>query len=209
MEERPIQVAIIEDDPRIRQLLQLIVDGSPGFYCHQDFEDCETAIPALIANTPDLVLLDVDLPKMSGIEGLKELLKVLPNLIVVMLTVHEDDETVFNALCAGAVGYLVKGLPPDQLLLALKEAHKGGAPMSATIARKVVRHFHGGTSNPLSGRESEVLKLLCEGENYKTIASKLFISSNTVKAHIKKIYFKLQVNTRAEAVAKAIQKRIV
>ena len=207
--ESQIRVAIIEDDPRIRQLLQLIVDGSPGFSCTQDFEDCETAIPDLQANTPDLLLLDVDLPRMSGIDFLKLLSEKLPKLNVVMLTVHEDSETVFNALCAGAVGYLVKGLPPDQLLLALKDAHQGGAPMSAVIARKVVQYFHNSQSNPLSARETEVLKLLCEGENYKTIAEKLFISSNTVKAHIKKIYAKLHVNTRAEAVAKAIQKRII
>lgn len=207
--ENLIQVAIIEDDPRIRQLMQLIVDGSPGFYCYQVFEDCESAIPALEKDTPHLLLLDVDLPKMSGIEGISLIKKVAPNLNIVMLTVHEDDETVFNALCAGAVGYLIKGLPPDQLLLYLKEAHAGGSPMSSTIARKVVRHFHGDQNNPLSPRETEVLQLLCLGENYKTIAEKLFVSSNTIKAHIKKIYSKLHVNSRAEAVAKAIQKRIV
>lgn len=207
--ENLIRVAIIEDDPRIRQLMQLIVDGSPGFYCQQVFEDCESAIPALEKNTPHLLLLDVDLPKMSGIEGISLIKKIAPDLNIVMLTVHEDDETVFDALCAGAVGYLIKGLPPDQLLLYLKEAYSGGSPMSSSIARKVVRHFHRGQNNPLSPRETEVLQLLCLGENYKTIAEKLFVSPNTIKAHIKKIYSKLHVNSRAEAVAKAIQKRIV
>ncbi len=207
--EPPIQVAIVEDDSKIRQLLQLIVDGSPGFSCHQEFEDCESAIPALQQHPPDLLLFDIDLPQMSGIECLKILQGTLPNLAVVMLTIHEDDETVFNALCAGAIGYLVKGIPPDQLLLALQEAHQGGAPMSSSIARKVVRHFHGKNQHSLSERETDVLKLLCEGENYRTIAEKLFNSSNTVKAHIKKIYSKLHVHTRAEAVAKAIQNKII
>ena len=205
----PIQVAIVEDDPQIRQLLQLVIHGSPGFYCQQVFEDCITAMRVLEHNRPDILLLDIDLPKMSGLECIGSMLKELPDLMIVMLTVHEDDESVFSALCSGAVGYLVKGLPPDQLLLSLKEAYEGGAPMSGKIARKVVRFFHQGQSTDLSDRETEVLKLLCKGENYKTIASQLFISSNTVKAHIKKIYSKLHVNTRAEAVAKAIQKRIV
>lgn len=204
-----IRVALIEDDPKIRQLLQLIIDGSPGFSCTQVFEDCEIAIPELVKHRPDILLLDVDLPKISGIEGLKLMKKAIPDLNIVMLTVHEDQETVFKALCAGAVGYLVKGIPPDKLLLALKDAQQGGAPMSATIARKVVQHFHNDPQTSLSDRETEVLKLLCKGENYKTIATQLFISSNTVKAHIKKIYAKLHVNNRAEAVAKAIQKKII
>ncbi len=204
-----IQVAIIEDDPKIRQLLQLIIDGSPGFACHQAFEDCIVALDSLENNAPDLLLLDVDLPKISGIEGLKKIRKIIPDLTVIMLTIHEDDETVFNALCAGAVGYLIKGLPPDQLLVALKEAYTGGAPMSTPIALKVVKHFHQNQSSLLSERETEVLSLLCKGENYRTIAQQLFISTNTVKAHIKNIYKKLQVNTRAEAVATALQKKII
>lgn len=208
--ETLIRVAIIEDDPKIRQLLQLVIDGSPGFYCQDTFEDCESAFDTLQINKPDLLLLDVDLPKMSGIDGLKVIKKQNPDLNIVMLTVHEDDETIFNALCSGAVGYLVKGIPPDRLLLALQEAYEGGAPMSAKIARKVVGHFHRDmNNNPLSEREKEVLQFLCDGENYKTIAQKLFISTNTVKAHIKNVYAKLHVNTRAEAVAKAIQKRII
>lgn len=208
--ENPIRVAVVEDDPKICQLMQLIIDGSPGFSCRQVFENCEEAIPALQHDTPDLLLLDVDLPGISGIEGLKALKKDVPALNVIMLTVHEDDETIFQALCHGAVGYLVKGIPPAQLLRALEEAHSGGAPMSAVIARRVVRSFHTPQmKSPLSDREQEVLKLLCVGENYKTIADQLFISANTVKAHIKKIYSKLHVNTRAEAVSKAIRNKII
>ena len=207
--EKPIRVAIIEDDHDIRQLMCLIIDGSPGFSCLQSWERCETAIPALEKDTPDLLLMDIDLPEMSGIEGVRILKEKLPHLNVVMLTVHEDNEAVFDSLCAGAVGYLVKGLPPVQLLSAIREAHEGGSPMSAAIARKVVRSFQPQSPNSLSERETEVLKMLCEGENYKTIAAALFVSTNTVKAHIKNIYEKLQVHTRAEAVKKALKNRMV
>ncbi len=205
-----IQVAIIEDDHDIRQLMKLIIDGSPGFICQQAYEGCNSGVPALIEDPPDVVLMDIDMPEMSGIEGVKWLKEELPKVNIIMLTVHEDNEAVFDSLCAGAIGYLVKGLPPVELLRAIEEAHKGGSPMSPTIARNVVRSFQPKvTTDPLSERERGVLKLLCEGENYKTIAASLFISTNTVKAHIKNIYEKLQVHTRAEAVSKALKQRLV
>jgi DNA-binding NarL/FixJ family response regulator len=207
--EKPIRVAIVEDDPEIRQLMCLIIDGSPGFSCLQAWESCEEAIPAIEKDTPDLVLMDIDLPKMPGTKGVAVLKEKLPHLPVVMLTIHEDNEAVFNSLCAGAVGYLVKGLPPVQLLQAIREAHAGGSPMSASIARKVVKSFHADAPNPLSVREKEVLKMLCDGENYKSIASALYVSANTVKAHIKNIYEKLQVHTRAEGVGKALKNRLI
>ena len=205
----PIRVAIIEDDLDIRQLMTLLINGSPGYSCVQSFESCELAIPALEKNIPDLLLMDIDLPKMSGIEGVKILKEKIPSLSIIMLTVHEETEIVFDALSAGAMGYLVKGLPPVQLLQAIKEAHEGGSPMSGSIARKVVLSFHANLANPLSERETQVLQMLCKGENYKTIAQQLFISPNTVKAHIKKIYSKLHVNTRAEAVSEALKHRFV
>lgn len=205
----PIRVAIIEDDRDIRQLLQILIDRSPGFSCEQVFEDCAAALPVLAQNPPDLVLMDIDLPKMSGIEGTLKIKELLPKLNVVMLTVHEDDEAVFQSLCAGAIGYLVKGLPPVQLLAAIQEAHEGGSPMTPAIARKVVRALQPERANPLSQRETEVLQLLCEGENYKTIAAALFVSTNTVKAHIKNIYEKLHVHNRAEAVGTALKNRLV
>ena len=204
-----IRVAIIEDDHDIRQLMQVIIDGSPGFVCKQAFEDCQSGIPALIEAPPDVVLMDIDLPEMSGIVGVTWLKEKLPKVNTVMLTVHEDSDAVFDSLCAGAVGYLVKGLPPVQLLQAIEEAHKGGSPMSPVIARKVVRSFQTVHSSPLTEREQEVLKLLCEGENYRSIAGELFVSTNTVKAHIKKIYEKLQVHNRAEAVKTALKQRLV
>lgn len=204
-----IRVAIIEDDRDIRQLLQILIDGSPGFYCRQTFEDCASGIPALVLEPPDLVLMDVDLPGISGIEGVLKIKELLPQIHVVMLTVHEDDDTVFQSLCAGAIGYLVKGLSPIQLLDAVREAYLGGSPMSPAIARKVVRSLHTNHNSPLSQRETEVLKMLCEGENYRTIAGALFVSTNTVKAHIKNIYEKLHVHNRAEAVGRALKNRLV
>lgn len=207
--ETPIQVALIEDDADIRQLLQVLIDGSPGLSCSRTFAGVEEGVPALLANPADVLLMDIDLPQLSGIEGVKWLKKEGYRGVIVMLTIHEDDAAVFDSLCAGAVGYLVKGLPPVQLLAAIQEAHGGGAPMSAHIARKVVRSFQTTTTSPLSEREQEVLQLLCEGENYRSIAKALFISANTVKAHIKNIYEKLQVHTRAEAVKKALQDRLV
>lgn len=206
----PTRVAIIEDDPDIRHLLQLLLDGSPGYQCKNAFASCEVGIPAIIQQPPDIVLMDIDLPGMHGIEGVRRLRQVLPEIPVIMLTVHEDDEAVFDALCAGAIGYLVKGLPPVRLLAAIDEAKGGGSPMSPSIARRVVRSFQSLTPpNPLSERETEVLKLLCEGDNYSTIAEKLYISGNTVRSHIKSIYKKLEVNSRAAAVLKASKERLV
>jgi DNA-binding NarL/FixJ family response regulator len=207
--QNTIKVGLVEDDHEIRQLMSFLINSSPGYSCVQAFEDCEKAIEAFESDTPDLVLMDIDLPGMSGIEGVGILKEKLPDLNIVMLTVHEDEAAVFDSLCTGAVGYLVKGLPPVQLLQAIKETHEGGAPMSPAIARKVIRSFQPNLPSPLSEREKEVLQMLCDGENYKTIAKALFISTNTVKAHIKNIYTKLNVNTRAEVVSKAIKQRLI
>lgn len=207
---KDIQVAIIEDDADIRQLLQLLINGSPGFTCQRTYSSVEEGVPALLEQPSDLLLMDIDLPQQSGIQGVQQLRAGKFSGQIIMLTVHEDEEAIFNSLCAGAVGYLVKGLPPVQLLDALTEAHAGGAPMSTAIARKVVQSFRPRPlEEPLSKREQEVLQLLAKGENYRTIAAQLFISANTVKSHIKNIYEKLQVHTRAEAINKAINDRLL
>ncbi|MEM9545457.1 MAG: response regulator transcription factor [Bacteroidota bacterium] len=204
-----IRVAIIEDDPDIRQLLQLIIDKSPGFACTIAHETCETGIPEILSQKPDIVLMDIDLPGMSGIQGIQNIRRTNQNITILMLTIHTESDIIFDCLCAGANGYLVKGIAPTQLLASIEEAHNGGAPMSPSIASKVVSYFHRCQNHGLTEREVEVLKLLTEGENYTTIGEQLFISKNTVKGHIKNIYSKLHVNTRAEAVLKAYQTRIV
>ncbi len=209
MSTRIIKVAIVEDDSEIRKLLSLIIDGSPGFECKYTYSNCEDAIENIPDYPPDVVLMDIELPKLSGIEGIKILKDKLASTDFLMLTVKEDDESVFQSLCAGATGYLLKDIPPANLLNSLIDVVNGGSPMSARIARRVTSSFHKNTESPLSSRESEVLKRLCDGANYKTIADALFVSGNTVRAHIKNIYKKLQVNSRAEAVAKAINKKLL
>ncbi len=204
-----IRVAIIEDDPDIRQLLQLIIDKSPGFSCLIAHESCESGIPEILTQRPDIVLMDIDLPGMSGIEGIQQIRQTDQNLTILMLTIHTESDVIFDCLCAGANGYLVKGIAPTQLLASIEEAYNGGAPMSPSIASKVVAFFHRSQNHGLTARELEVLKLLTEGENYTSIGERLFISKNTVKGHIKNIYSKLHVNTRAEAVLKAYQTRII
>lgn len=204
-----IQVAIIEDDQDIRKLLQLIIDKSPGFSCMIAHETCESGIPEIVNAKPDILLMDIDLPGMSGIQGIQQLRKANQNLIILMLTIHTESDIIFDCLCAGANGYLVKGIAPTLLLSSIEEAYNGGAPMSPTIASKVVAYFHRSQNHGLTSRELEVLKLLTEGENYSTIGELLFISKNTVKGHIKNIYSKLHVNNRAEAVLKAHQTKIV
>ena len=158
---------------------------------------------------PHIILMDIHLPGMSGIECTQKLSTKIPDTQILMLTIQDDDDSIFDSLCAGASGYLLKGTPPAQLIAALEEAHKGGAPMSPKIARKVVKSFRVSSKSPLSDRETEVLKLLCKGENYRSIAEALFVSTNTIKAHIKNIYQKLHVNTRAEAVSKALKDKLI
>lgn len=206
----PLELIVVEDDPQIRELLRVLLNGSPGFWCRQSFangEDLLTALPGLPAG---LVLMDIDLGRgINGIETLRRLRAKRPDLEVVMLTVHEDAEAVFQALCAGAVGYLVKGISPVNLLAALRSAAEGGAPMSPQIARRVVKTFHVGPVNPLTPREREVLRFLCEGDSYRRIAEQLHVSGHTVRSHIKNIYEKLHVHSRAEAVVKALKDRLI
>ncbi len=206
MNNNLIHVYLVEDDPELRSLMTLLLDGSPGFSCAKAVSHAETAIKEIPVFRPDLVLMDIHLPGQSGIEAVNTLRLHGYEGQILMLTVQEDDASVFDSLCAGASGYLLKDTPPAQLLEAIREASQGGAPMSPSIARKVIRSFQvPKVPSTLSTREMEVLSLLCNGENYRTIADKLFVSTNTVKAHIKKIYEKLHVHTRAEAVKKALK----
>jgi len=209
MAEENIHVAIVEDEDEIRELLEKIIDRSPGFSCKHVYKDCESAIESIVSAKPDVVLMDIQLPGMTGIEGIKILKKELPATDFIMLTIRDEENIVFQSLCAGATGYLLKETPPVKLLAAIIEVREGGSPMSPGIARKIAVSFQPSKDNPLSDREKEVLRRLADGENYSTISSKLFISGNTVRSHIKNIYRKLQVNSRASAVIAAIKQKLI
>lgn len=208
-DNKEISVAIVEDDAEIREMLALIIDRSPGYLCNQTFVDCESAVVEIQKHPADVVLMDIELPKMNGIKGVQILKEKNPGIDFIMLTNQEDDDSVFNSLCAGATGYLLKDTPPAELLNSIKEVRNGGSPMSPNIARRIIKSFQPNSENPLSRRETEILQKLCDGENYKVIADSLFISGHTVRAHIKNIYTKLQVNSRAEAVTKAFRDKLV
>lgn len=205
----PIYVSLIEDDADIRHGLQLLLKGTPGFSCVAAYGDCESALRDLAEDPPDVLLMDIQLPGMSGIEGVRRIKKFLPDLDIIMLTIHDDDRRVFDSLCAGACGYLVKTTPPVKILEAIKDVHNGGAPMSASIARLVLQSFRKSSDSNLSPREQEILALLCQGKSYKMIADALHLSKGTVHSHLKKIYKKLEVNSMTEAVAKAHLERLV
>lgn len=204
-----IHVYIVEDDALIRSSLQQIINNSDGFTVSGSFTTAEEAIDALAVDEPDVLLLDIDLPGISGIEAIPILTKLRPELNIVMLTVHEESHTVFTSLEKGAVGYLIKSNNPGLILDGIREVYSGGAPMSPSIARQIINSFKPQTGNHLSERETEVLQKLCSGANNKKIAEDLFVSANTIKAHIKSIYRKLHVHSRAEAVSKAIKKRLI
>lgn len=205
-----IHVAIVEDDDEIRQTLALIINGTPGYFCRHTFVDAESAVKELPSLYVNVVLMDIELPGITGIEAIKKLKPKLPETDFIMLTIKQDETSIFNSLCAGASGYLMKDTPPSELLQSIKEVHKGGSPMSTNIARKVILSFQKITPpSPLSDRETEILQLLCDGMNYRSIAEKIFLSSHTVKSHIKNIYKKLHVNSRAEAVKRAIKDNLL
>ncbi len=209
-----LTVAIIEDQLRIREGLRTLIHGTEGYRCNGSFGSMEEALQQIGRDVPDIVLVDIGLPRMSGIEGIRLLKERYPNLPLVVLTVYEDDKRIFAAMCAGASGYLLKKTPPSRLLESLREAVDGGAPMSPEVARKVIALFREirppeGADYHLTPHEIRVLKLLVDGHNYKTAALELGVSVNTIRFHMRSIYDKLQVHSKSEAVAKALRERIV
>ena len=201
------RVAIVEDDSGLRQQLERILKSAPGVCCVGTFGSGEKALEGMVAVQPDVILMDINLPGMSGIECVAQLRKDLTAAHVIMLTVYEDSDRIFQALQAGADGYLVKSSPTDVLLRAIEDVHQGGAPMSSHIARKVVRQFHQAEPSrdetaTLAKREREVLNLLASGFVYKEIADQLGIGTETVKTYVKNICKKLHVRNRLEAVAR-------
>jgi DNA-binding NarL/FixJ family response regulator len=206
-----ITVSIVEDNEQLRTTLARVISRAEGFKCVSHYGSAEAALQSLPSDKPEVVLMDINLPGMNGVECVRALKQQLPDILVVMLTVYEDTENIFNALAAGASGYLLKRTKTAELLEALHEVHRGGSPMTTHIARKVTQSFiKAGPSNQptenLSQREQEVLECLSQGFLYKEIAEKLGISYETVHTYIRRIYEKLQVRTRTEAVAKLLKK---
>ena len=209
-----IKVAIIEDQRDIRECLTFLINGTEGYSCTGSFRTMEEAVDKIGRQLPDVVLSDIGLPGMNGIEGIRILRERYPNLLMLMLTVYDDDERIFDAMCAGASGYLLKKTPPARLIESLREAVLGGAPMSPEVARRVIALFRDirppeRADYELTPHETRLLKLFVEGHNYKTAAVELGVSVNTVNFHVRSIYQKLQVHTRSEAVAKALLNRLV
>jgi DNA-binding NarL/FixJ family response regulator len=209
-----IGVAIVEDQQEIREGLRFLIDHTPTYRCTGAFDSMEAAFPPLSANPPDIVLMDLGLPGISGLEGIRRLKQRFPQIHLVALTVYEDDDRIFEALCAGASGYLLKKTPPARLIECLQEVAAGGAPMSPEVATRVIALFRefrpsSQAEHRLTPHEVRLLGLLAEGHNYKTAAVVLGSSVNTVAFHMKHIYAKLQVHSKSEAVAKALRDRIV
>ena len=206
-----ITVSIVEDNDQLRGTLTRVINRAEGFRCLSQYPDAEAAVEALPRDRPDVVLMDINLPGMNGVECVRRLKQLAPDSLVIMLTVYEDTENIFNALAAGASGYLLKRTPRAEVLDAIREVHRGGSPMTTHIARKVVQSFQptgpsSQTGESLSPREQEVLDCLSKGFLYKEIAEKLGISYETVHTYIRRIYEKLQVRTRTEAVAKFLRR---
>ncbi|MBL7862786.1 MAG: response regulator transcription factor [Cyclobacteriaceae bacterium] len=204
------RVLIVEDDAEIRNSFSLIVNSSPKFTVVNTYGSCEETIKHLNQDKPDIVLMDVELPGgMNGIQGTRIIKEKAPQAEIIMVTVYEDSELVFEALKAGASGYITKSANYMELLAALEEISKGGAPMSSKIARMVIDNFHINPHSPLTKRETEILQLISEGKTYTQISEELFISKETAKTHIKNIYSKLQVRSKSEALAKASLEKLI
>jgi DNA-binding NarL/FixJ family response regulator len=209
-----IKVMLYEDNPQLREGLTMLIDGSDGFCVLASYKNCDNVTDEVAAWTPDVILMDIDMPGTNGIEGLKKIRAVNSNVKILMLTVFDDNKNVFDAIRNGANGYVLKKTPPAKLLEYIQEAASGGAPMTASIATQVLKMFSQITPSQnedynLSDREKQVLQLLVDGYSYKMIASEMFISIDTVRSHIKKIYEKLHVNSKSEAVAKAFKDKLL
>jgi DNA-binding NarL/FixJ family response regulator len=209
-----IRVAIIEDQRDIREGLATMLRFTEGYACTGRYRSMEEALEKITSDVPEVVLVDIGLPGMNGIEGIRLLKERHPDVLLLMLTVYDDDDYIFDALCAGACGYLLKKTPPARLIECLREAMDGGAPMSPEVARKVIKLFREvrppeRADYHLTPHETRLLKLLVDGHNYKTAAAEVGVSITTVAFHMRNIYDKLQVHSKSEAVAKALRNRLV
>ena len=210
-----VKISIVEDNDLLREGWKTLLEDEDDFIVVGVYSSCESALEKGDIKGSDIVLMDIELPGISGIEGVKRISKEYPSMMVIMATMHDDDESVFEAICEGAVGYLVKAITPDQLIRAIREVLEGGSPMTPKIARKMISSFQSQTISELefheelTEREINVLKGLADGKSYSVIGEDLFISLDGVRYHIRHIYEKLQVNSRGEAVAKGYESRLI
>ena len=213
--DHTIKISIIEDNNLLRESWVTLLEDEDEFIIAGDYSSCENAFESDEFKTTEIVLLDIELPGISGIEGVKRISNEYPSMMVIMATMHDDDESVFEAICEGAVGYLVKAITPEELIRAIREVLEGGSPMTPKIARKMISSFQSKTKSKiefheeLTERETNVLKGLADGKSYSAIGEDLFISLDGVRYHIRHIYEKLQVNSRGEAVSKAYEDRLI
>jgi DNA-binding NarL/FixJ family response regulator len=211
-----IRVAIFEDNNHLRETLELLLNSAEGFTCSGAYADCGHLEPMLEVNPCDVVLMDIEMPGINGIEATRIIRKKFPGVQVLIQTAFFDDDYIFNAICAGASGYILKNTTPQGYLQAIRDVHAGGSPMTAEIARKVLELFktnlqpaNAAKDYNLTNQEMKVLQVLAAGKSYKLIAAELFISIDTVKSHISNIYAKLHVHSATEAVSKAIRDKII
>lgn len=209
-----IKVMLYEDNPQLREGLTMLINGSEGFEVIAAFKNCNNVLTEVQAFTPDVILMDIDMPGTNGIQGLKQIRLIDNDVKILMLTVFDDNKNVFEAISSGANGYVLKKTPPAKLLEYISEAQSGGAPMTSSIATQVLKMFSSihnekGEDYNLSEREKQVLHLLVNGYSYKMISAEMYIAIDTVRSHIKKIYEKLHVNSKSEAVAKAFKDKIL
>lgn len=209
-----VKVAIIEDQRKLREYLAVLINGSDGFRCTGSFRSMEEVLARIGSDLPDVALVDIGLPGMDGIEGIRILKERYPKMILLVHTVYDGDERIFDALCAGASGYLLKKTSPTRLLESLREAVSGGAPMTPEIAHKVITLFRDfrpreEPDEELTPHELRLLEMLVEGHNYKTAAAELGVTTHTISFHLQRIYEKLHVHSKTEAVAKALRNRLI
>lgn len=210
-----IKVAIFEDNKMLRESLQQLINASEGMACTGAFADANKLVRNMQLANPDVVMMDINMPGISGIEAVQIVKEKFPQVQILMQTVFEDNDKIFAAICAGASGYMLKKTEPQKMIEAIRETHLGGAPMTASVAVKVLQMFRlqsTGKTNEfidLSEREKEILALLVKGKSYKAVASACFISIDTVSTHVRHIYEKLHVHSKSEAVAKAINQKLV
>ncbi len=204
-----IRVAIIEDDVTIREGYAYLIGNTDGYKIAGTYASCEDALRKIAHDDPDVLLLDVELPGISGIEALPKLKKAVPDTHILILTVYEEEMLIFRALGNGAEGYLTKNTPPDKIVAAIHEVMDGGGPMSANIARMVISSFKRNDSSPLTRRETEILEQISTGKSRKRIADELYIDLETVKSHIKNIYHKLDVHSKADAIKAARENKFI